>query len=340
MIPLVSIISPTYNHEKYIAECIQSAQSQTFENWEMLIINDGSTDRTAEIAAAIASNDARVKLFNRENVGIFRLAETYNFALSQAQGKYIAILEGDDLWEKDKLEKQVAILESHSEYVLAWGVAQQVDASKSKVYAISPDVNDQDAIYFENQPLGSILNILFYRNCIPALTLLIRKEMLDQIGGFRQGYGLPLVDLPTLHQLSIRGAFYFDKTMLGSWRIYPMQTTKTQLVPIYKGFADLVFDNYKAFSALPGVIFNVDLKALKIYFAELMIVGYSRSGRYKLIRKEFKAARKDYIQSLRLPGGAYLWKLRSLVGLFFSWFHLDIEWLAQLLKRKTYKNSQ
>jgi len=105
--PLVSIISPTYNHEKYIAECILSAQSQTYTYWEMLVVDDGSTDLTLSIARSFAEKDPRIRVFTQKNVGIFRLAETYNFALSQANGKYIAVLEGDDVWLPEKLALQV-----------------------------------------------------------------------------------------------------------------------------------------------------------------------------------------------------------------------------------------
>ena len=108
--PLVSVITPTYNHEKFIASCIQSVIAQSFSAWEMVIINDGSTDGTAEIIGEFARQDERIRVFNRANVGIDRLSETYNFGLEQCRGRFIAILEGDDLWEPEKLHLQVAAM--------------------------------------------------------------------------------------------------------------------------------------------------------------------------------------------------------------------------------------
>ena len=105
--PLVSIITPTYNHEKYIGECIRSVQSQTYSNWEMLIVDDGSTDNTFSIASELAAGDSRIHVYTQKNIGIFRLCETYNFALSESKGKYIAVLEGDDVWLPEKLSVQV-----------------------------------------------------------------------------------------------------------------------------------------------------------------------------------------------------------------------------------------
>jgi len=88
--PLVSIITPTYNHEKYIGDCIKSVQNQIYTNWEMIVISDGSTDETLLIAQSFAEKDSRIRIFSQSNVGIFRLAETYNFALKQTRGTYIA----------------------------------------------------------------------------------------------------------------------------------------------------------------------------------------------------------------------------------------------------------
>jgi len=104
---LVSVITPTYNHERFIAQCIESVLAQTYGHWEMIIVDDGSTDHTASIAEEYAKKDHRIKVIRQANNGIFRLAETYNKALGLANGELIAILEGDDTWQNTKLEIQV-----------------------------------------------------------------------------------------------------------------------------------------------------------------------------------------------------------------------------------------
>jgi glycosyltransferase involved in cell wall biosynthesis len=335
---IVTIITPTFNHAGFIAECIQSALSQTFTDWEMLIINDGSTDQTAEIAARYAAADPRITLFNQQNIGIFRLAESYNLALQHAKGKYITILEGDDIWETDKLSRQVAALESNPLAVMAWSSARQVNIDQSQVFEVSPELKPEDIKLFTNNPVGSFLDILLFRNCIPALTACIRKEALEKIGGFQQGYGLPLVDLPTWQLLSTLGAFVYDPEPTGRWRVYPGQTTKTHLVKIFSGFYALSLDNFRKFSSDPSLSFSVKQKAIKIHFDKVMIMAYAREGRYLLIKKQYKEARKRYIKAIFSKGGEYVWKLRALVGLFLSLFHLDVEGLAKFLNRPSYKN--
>jgi len=121
MQPLVSIITPTYNHKNYIADCIKSAQNQTYTNWEMIIVDDGSTDETLSVAKSFAEKDERIQVYTQKNVGIFRLSETYNFALAKSKGKYIGILEGDDVWLPEKLALQVPTLEDDDTAVLSWG---------------------------------------------------------------------------------------------------------------------------------------------------------------------------------------------------------------------------
>jgi glycosyltransferase involved in cell wall biosynthesis len=306
----------------------------------MLVINDGSSDHTSDIVKEFADSDERIILFNRANIGIFRLSETYNFALDKARGKYIAILEGDDIWYSDKLERQLNAMEANDEYILAWGAAHQANVDLSLRLSQSPQTSDPMFGSFNNRPLGSMLNVLFFRNCVPALTMLIRKQSLQEIGGFHQGYGLPLVDLPTLQLLATRGYFYFDPKPLGSWRVYPNQTTKTYLAEIFEGFYALAIKNYSEFSKNSSLNFQVRIDQLKSHFNNTLIMAYSRSGRYKLLKRQYKPARKDYMKSLTLPGKSYVWRLRSVVGLFLSLFHLDVEFLARILGRSSYKNQE
>jgi glycosyltransferase involved in cell wall biosynthesis len=87
---LVTVITPTYNHEQYIRACIESVLSQTYPKWEQVIVDDGSTDKTPEIIGSY--KDKRIRYVRQENVGIFRLPETYNRALAAARGELIAML--------------------------------------------------------------------------------------------------------------------------------------------------------------------------------------------------------------------------------------------------------
>lgn len=105
--PLVSIVMPAYNMERYIESAICSVQSQTYKNWELLVIDDGSTDKTCEIVERLAAGDDRIRLIrNEKNVGV---ARTRNRGFEMAAGCYVALLDSDDLWRPEKLDYQVAL---------------------------------------------------------------------------------------------------------------------------------------------------------------------------------------------------------------------------------------
>ena len=105
---LVSIITPNYNCEKYIRETIESVQAQTYTNWEMLVIDDCSTDSSLKILKELSEKDNRVKiLLNKQNSGA---AVSRNYGLREAKGKWIAFLDSDDLWKSNKLERQLEFM--------------------------------------------------------------------------------------------------------------------------------------------------------------------------------------------------------------------------------------
>lgn len=103
--PLVSVIMPSYNAEKYIDEAIRSVIAQTYTNWELFVIDDGSTDRTARIAQSYAEKDSRV-IF-RQNSHNMGTANTRNIGIRLANGEWIATLDSDDIWHPEKLEIQL-----------------------------------------------------------------------------------------------------------------------------------------------------------------------------------------------------------------------------------------
>lgn len=107
---LVSVIMPSYNTAKYIPHSINSVLYQTYKNWELIIVDDCSTDNTDEIVNPFLSDNRIRYLKNEKNSGA---AVSRNYALREAKGKWIAFLDSDDLWEKDKLEKQISFMEKN-----------------------------------------------------------------------------------------------------------------------------------------------------------------------------------------------------------------------------------
>lgn len=119
---LVSIIMPTYNCGRFISESINSVLAQTYTNWELIIIDDGSTDNTYNVVCSF--NDVRIKYFkNTTNLGT---AIARNKGLYESQGRYIAFLDSDDLWLPEKLEKQINFMEQNG-YVFTYTEYEEID---------------------------------------------------------------------------------------------------------------------------------------------------------------------------------------------------------------------
>lgn len=118
---LVSVVMCVYNVEDYIEQCITSVLNQTFKNFEFIIVNDGSTDNTKKIIEKLKLKDSRIKLINNpKNLGI---GKSRNITLQHAKGKYISIIDGDDSYLSQKIQKQVAYLEKNEEvFLVASGV--------------------------------------------------------------------------------------------------------------------------------------------------------------------------------------------------------------------------
>ena len=123
--PLVSVIMPVYNSGAYVDQAIESLVNQTYENIEVIVVDDGSKDDTWKRLQAWGKKDARVKPFrNKQNL---RIVKTLNFAISQAKGDYLARMDGDDERMPDSIEKQVAFLAANPEVAIVGGTTQVCD---------------------------------------------------------------------------------------------------------------------------------------------------------------------------------------------------------------------
>ena len=121
---LVSIIMPSYNCAAYIEESIRCVQAQTYQNWELIIVDDCSTDDTINRISNLKDKDKRIFLYqNESNSGA---AVSRNLALQKARGRWIAFLDSDDLWEPQKLEKQIAFMEKYN-YAFSYTCYQEID---------------------------------------------------------------------------------------------------------------------------------------------------------------------------------------------------------------------
>ena len=120
--PVVSVIIPTYQRPNYLKEAIESVISQTYSDWELLVVDDGSPiDNIRGVTQHFCDRDARVRYIRQAHAGV---CEARNTGIRFAQGKYVAFLDDDDRWTAEKLERQVAYMEGHPEIGLVYARTQ------------------------------------------------------------------------------------------------------------------------------------------------------------------------------------------------------------------------
>lgn len=223
--PFVSVLTPTYNHERFIHSCVESVLAQSYRNWEMVIVDDGSTDRTVEVIQRFS--DPRIRLLRQPHLGIPRLADTYNRALDAARGELCAILEGDDAWPPWKVELQVRAF-ADKDVVLAWGRGAYVDEAGNVVGLTPPATTMWTRDILRNDPLGRAVSALVMGNSflVPACSVMIRRDALLAIGGFVQPEGMYWVDRPTALRLALQGHFSYVDEVLGYWRVHGHQVSQ------------------------------------------------------------------------------------------------------------------
>ena len=210
--PLVSVSMPAYNAEIYIAESIESVLNQNYQNFELLVCDDGSTDQTLEIIKSYERKDPRIKVFSmRENIG---LASVRNFISNKAQGKYIALLDSDDLCTSDRFDEQVKVLESGvcdvcaSEYFT-------LDMSNGKKRARHRYESDADL-----KALLTIYNPICNSTTMMSRELMVKFPYQDNLKGGPEDYDLWV-------NLTIAGyRFKTIKKPLVTYRLHPGQISK------------------------------------------------------------------------------------------------------------------
>lgn len=171
-IPEVSVIMPVYNGEKYIGKAIESVFNQTYKNFELIIIDDGSTDNT--IKEIEKNNDLRIILIkNEKNIG---LQKTLNKGLNIAKGIYIARLDSDDRWiNTEKIEKQINFLKTNPDYIIIGTGSICIDENKNFIKK-----------YFKKETDKEIRETILGYNCFIHSSVVFRKKEALDMGGYSE----------------------------------------------------------------------------------------------------------------------------------------------------------
>lgn len=176
--PLVSVIIPAFNAAQSIQNTLQSVLTQTYQNLEVLVVDDGSTDDTSNVVRQVAKQDARVKLLCQPNSGV---ALARNLAIAHAKGEFIAPIDADDIWYPDNIQKQVECL-------------CKSEPTVGLVYSWSVDIDESNALLgtFRAADIqGNVYATLICHNFLGnASATMIRRSCLDQIGGYDHTFRL------------------------------------------------------------------------------------------------------------------------------------------------------
>ena len=259
--PQVTIVIPAYNSMSYLPQTLESVFQQTYEDFEVIVVNDGSTDETEKYVSSL--NDPRLKLINQANQG---LSGARNTGITNAQGKYIAFLDADDLWKPSKLAKQVRCLEERSEVglVYTWTALADQNCKPTGRLIVSDAEGD---VWLQ------LLTELNFIGC--GSTPLIRKNCFETVGLF----DLELVvteDWDMWLRIAANYPFAVIKEPLVLYRASPTSLSKSHLL-MWK-FSCKVIE--KAFQSVPDNLLhlkNQTYSSLYFYLSWLAI----RNGDYQ-----------------------------------------------------------
>jgi len=176
--PLISVIIASYNHEKFVSQAIESVLHQTYQNIEVIIVDDGSTDKTVSIIKKIKDKRLKIVLLKQN-----RKFHPRNIGLNMAKGEYVAFQNSDDVWLPDKLHKQVNYLKQHSKTGAIFNIIKLIDENNQ----VSQASWATKLFTIKNRNRIQWLRQFFVGgNCLCISSALIKKTILDKVGNFNE----------------------------------------------------------------------------------------------------------------------------------------------------------
>lgn len=225
--PLVSAIIIFLNEEQFLPEAVDSVLAQTYHNWELLLVDDGSTDGSSAIARQYAAQyPDKIRYLEHENHQNRGMSASRNLGIAEAKGKYIAHLDGDDIWVAHKLKEQVQILESHPEAALVYGPLHRwytwngnpEDVAREDFFGFGIDgVHPySDSLVSAPKILTLFLKDGFF---IPG-GILVRREIVNQVGGGEEDFRGMYEDTVVLVKICLTSAVYVSSQCWYKYRMH------------------------------------------------------------------------------------------------------------------------
>ena len=253
---LVSIVMVNYNQEKFLKKAIDSVLIQTYKNWELIIVDDGSTDRSVDIIKEY--EDDRIKpIFLQENSHIC-IATNTGFAA--VNGKYIARLDSDDIWEKEKLEKQMDFMQQNPDAKVCFTQIELIDENGKNINDREPELL---SLYNSRQKSREEwIKFFFFVGNSLLPTLVFEKKLLDIVGGFKLNY-CQTHDFEFLIRLIKHTDFYFVEEELVKYRRTSAQNSASTVKKNTRFFNEYMDIRYHFFENMSDELF---ISAFKEFF--------------------------------------------------------------------------
>ena len=258
---LISIITTSYNYADYISETIESVINQTYKNWELIVIDDASSDNSVEIIDRYAKNDSRIKLIiNNKNLG---LAKSIQKALNYTNGNWIAFLESDDIFTPESLEEKVKAISIGADIIYTDVEPFQDEVEVQKCYKYLSDVKKLFIKTDKSGFIDNFKNTITKVNIIPTFSVvMLRKNLLESCD--YNSISKASLDYYLWAQLSSYKIYYINKK-LTKWRMH-----KNSYINTYK-FS--WFKNYKFYISL----YYQTIKNKPFYIRYLLLLNYMRT---------------------------------------------------------------
>ena len=231
--PAISVVIAAYNAEAYLPETIRSVLAQTFTDWELTVVDDGSKDETGRIAAGFAAEDQRIRALAQKNQGA-AVARNHGFSQSHADARYVIFLDADDVWERTTLETLHSTLEAHPEAVAVHGLARYVDRQTQPLWpGLCEGKCRIRATLVGNRVVSlpltepTTFGTLIVGGCITTGSILIRRAVLEEMGVFDTGFK-QCEDWDLYIRLSRRGPILFCDKVFLNYRMHDTNVTKNR----------------------------------------------------------------------------------------------------------------
>jgi glycosyltransferase involved in cell wall biosynthesis len=219
---LVSIIVPIYNAERFLREALESVLAQTYTHWELLLIDDGSTDESSNIAKEYAASDPNhIRCLEHPGHRNFGMCAARNLGVRNSRGEYVALLDADDVWLDNKLEQQVCLMKAHPEAGLVYGHSIYFDEGRAESTERVPQLAPSGKLYSPPDLLLLTYPLGQERAPCPS-TFLMRYELLEEMGGFEEIFDPEALyeDSALLTKFYLRASVFIDEKPWIKYRVH------------------------------------------------------------------------------------------------------------------------